>query len=159
MKKIEPVHVLGALVAVNTVVMCFTNSVVVAFFYALMMAAVFVSATVVMDLMCSLFTERFYRRDRVLADYVPARGGNVWLTVGVVAVLVWGAFGFAVSVSSPDPSLFVSIVVGGVLCVGVGLSWFRARRDARAFRVEVDAARDESLDRRFWEIVNKDGES
>lgn len=158
MKKLEFIHVMIAVMALGAIVICFTSGVVAGFFYAVMSAGSFMSINLMIDLFHSVFTERIYRRDRVLVEYVPAREGNWWLTVGVVALFVWGAYGYAAAVSS-SPGVVMWVWVVPALVVGVVVPWVQARVNAKAFRAQVVAARDESLDRRFWDIVNNDKES
>lgn len=158
MKKFEFIHVMAIVMLVGAVLICFTSGIVAGFFYAVMSVGSFVSINLMMDLVYSVATERIYRRDRVLADYMPAREGNVWLTLGCVALFVWGAYGYADAVSHA-PGVLMWVWVLPALLVGSVVPYARARVDAKAFRVQVEAARDVSLDRRFWDIVNNDREA
>ena len=106
----------------------------------------------VVEVLFSFFRERRFRRDRLLADYVPARVGNVWLAVGLSGLYVWGAWGYGVVTGSVGP-LLLGWVVPSFVGMGV-VGWWRARVEVGVFRREVELARDVSVDRRFWEIVN-----
>lgn len=158
MRKLEFIHVMMGVMALGAILICFVSGVAAGFFYAVMSAGSFVSINLMMDLLHSVFTERIYRRDRLLSEYVPAREGNVWLTLGVTALFVWGAYGYANEVSHA-PGIVMWVWVVPALLVGTVVPYVRARVDAKAFRRDVEAARDVSLDRKFWEIVNNDREA
>lgn len=114
-------------------------------------AAAFWAAEHVSDVVFSFFRERMFRRDRLLVEYVPVRVGSVWLAVGFLSLWVWASYGFGVLLGAPW-----GLVCGWVVPACVGLTvvaWVRARRATKAFRADVVAARDVSLDERFWAIV------
>jgi hypothetical protein len=105
----------------------------------------------------SVILERMYKRDRLLADYVPAREGNWWLVLGLAGLLCWSAWGY--SALAGDAPLGAALYVVPSVILVFGLSYGRAFIDRKAFRVQVELARDASLDRRFWDIVNNDKEA
>jgi len=149
-------RIMAVVIAAGTLAIGITAGIVPATMYAILQVSLWSFIHFGETLFHSVILERMYKRDRLLADYVPAREGNWWLMLGLGALLCWSAWGY--SALAGDALLGTALYVVPSVLLVFGLSYARALIDRKAFRVQVEAARDESLDRRFWGIVNNDKE-
>lgn len=149
-------RIMAVIIAVGTVTVGIASGVGPAVMYFMLQVSLWGFIHFGETLVHSVILERMYRRDRLLVDYLPAREGNWWLVLGLFALLCWSAWGY--SALAGNALLGMALYVGPAVVLVLVLSVVRAWVDRREFRVQVEAARDVSLDRRFWEIVNNDKE-
>lgn len=150
-------RIMAVIIVVGTVTIAFASGIGPAVMYFMLQVSLWSFIHFGETLVHSVVVERMFRRDRLLVDYVPAREGNWWLVLGLFALLCWSAWGY--SALAGDAPLGTALYVGPAVLLVLGLSVARAFIDRKAMRIQVEAARDVSLDRRFWEIVNNDKEA
>lgn len=150
-------RIMAIVIAVGTVTVGIASGVGPAFMYAMLQMSLWGFIHFGETLVHSVVLERMFKRDRLLVDYVPAREGNWWLVLGLFAWLCWSAWGY--SALAGNALLGTALYVGPAVLLVLVLSSVRAWIERKAFRIQVEAARDESLDRRFWGIVDNDREA
>jgi hypothetical protein len=149
-------RVMAVVIIIGTIVTGVSAGAVPASLYLMIQVSAWGTIHFGETLVYSVLLERMFRRDRLLAEYVPAGEGNWWLVAGCVALLCWSAMGYSMVMDKG-----VWGVVGWVAPVFVVvfvLSYGRARSRRKVFRAEVEAARDASFDKRFFDIVDNEKE-
>lgn len=150
-------RIMFVVIALSALVVGVASGIVPAVMYAMLQVSLWSFVHFGEVLFHSVILERMCKRDRLLADCVPAREGNWWLVLGLAALLCWSAWGY--SALAGNALLGAALYVGPAVVLVFGLSFAGAWIERKAFRVKVEAARDASMDRKFWEIVNNEREA